>query len=65
MNPCPSGSFADSQTRRCVYICSGVQYGFYNASNLDRLCLFMCPEGWYGFWPTKQCMDICPNGTYA
>lgn len=65
MPQCPSGSYADSMNRRCIDVCSGVQYGFYNVTNQDRLCMYVCPEGFYGYWPNKTCMAVCPDGTYG
>lgn len=65
MNPCPSGSYADSKTRRCMDVCSGVQYGFYNATSGDRICLYQCPDNLWGYWPTKTCVPVCPNGTFG
>ena len=65
MDQCPDGSWADSRTRRCMDICSGVQYGFLNTTSLDRTCEYVCPEGFYGYWPNKTCVEVCPDGTYG
>ena len=62
MTTCPNNSFADSFNRRCVAVCTDLQYGF---EGPPPVCVDKCPSPLYGHNVTKTCISVCPNGTYG
>ena len=63
MPVCPSGSYADLYTRRCVALCTGNQYGF--TDGVTPICVDICPSPTFGNNLTRKCITKCVDNTYG
>ena len=46
-------------------VCTGIQFAYDNPNNDENTRVKQCPNGLFGYNETKECIDVCPNGTYG
>ncbi len=61
VDTCPSGKFANSNTRSCVSLCPSGTFG----DSVTQACVAMCPDGSFADGATRTCAATCSGSTFA